>query len=539
MALRVAGSHPTQRRLLLAFMLFRTTEMAAWLVTLVWAFDRAGATGSGVIAVGQMVPAALFATFGAAWLERLPRARALPRSYLLQAATKLILAAVLIVAAPFWVVTAAAAVSAAMVTLTRPIHHALIPEVSRTPQELTAANAASTAAEGFGDLAGPTLAGLALLVVAPGWVIVGLAVLVATAAGLARDAKVVQVRGKAGGSTMTRTLAGARSLVTHRGPAALVLLVGGQFVVLGILSVFGVVFALEVLGSGPDGPGYLASALGLGALVGVVLAVSLVGRRHLGLALTASLAVLAVPIGLVAAAPTLGVAVLLFALAGVGRAGVDVTVRTLLQRSAPPQVLGRILGIQESLQTAGLALGTALAPAFVVLAGPRGAFIVAAALLPAVGLAVARPIHRLDQTVPPDASVDLLLSVPMFAALPAPQIEQLATALQPPQQLAAEQPLLTQGDHGEHCYIIMEGQVRIERDGLTIAHLGEGDLVGEIALLRDTPRTATATAIDDVEVVALAREPFLMAVTGSDRGLRYLEEVVDERLENGDGPAAP
>ncbi len=537
-SLRIASSHPTQRRLLLAFVLFRTTEMSAWLVTLVWAFDRGGATGSGVIAVGQMVPAALFATFGAAWLERLPRARALPRSYLLQAATKLVLAAVLIVGAPFWVVVAATALSAAMVTLTRPIHHALIPEVSRTPQELTAANAASTAAEGIGDLAGPTLAGLALLVVAPGGVILGLGILIAGAAGLVRNVEVVQVRNPPSGSTMARTLTGARALIDHRAPAALVLLVGGQFVVLGILSVFGVVFALEVLGSGPDGPGYLASGLGLGALVGVILAVSLVGRRHLGVALAASLTVLSVPIGLVAAAPTLGIAVLLFVVAGVGRAGVDVAVRTLLQRSAPPRVLGRILGIQESLQTAGLALGTALAPAFVFLAGPRGAFIVAAALLPATGLAVAAPIRRLDQTAPPDASIDLLLSVPMFAALPAPQIEQLARALEPPHHLRAEHPLLTQGADGEHCYIITAGRVRIEHDGQAIAHLGEGDLVGEIALLRDVPRTATATAVDDVEVVALARQPFLMAVTGSDRGLRHLEEVVDQRLQDRDGPGS-
>lgn len=72
-------------------------------------------------------------------------------------------------------------------TLTRPVHHALVPEIARTPNELTAGTTAFTAAEGMADFIGPALAGLMLMVASLGWVFVAMGVAGLAAALAARD----------------------------------------------------------------------------------------------------------------------------------------------------------------------------------------------------------------------------------------------------------------------------------------------------------------------------------------------------------------
>jgi CRP-like cAMP-binding protein len=62
--------------------------------------------------------------------------------------------------------------------------------------------------------------------------------------------------------------------------------------------------------------------------------------------------------------------------------------------------------------------------------------------------------------------------------------------------------------------VIEEGSFAVSADGTSVATLGPGAYVGEIALLRDVPRTATVTALEDSTVLALERDDFLRAVTG-------------------------
>src|SRR5204862_3056740 len=93
----------------------------------------------------------------------------------------------------------------------------------------------------------------------------------------------------------------------------------------------------------------------------------------------------------------------------------------------------------------------------------------------------------------PVVEIALLRSLPLFAELPAPAIEGLAAALRPV-RLEAGAVLIRQGDPGDAYFAIAAGELDAEQDGHFLGRYGRGDGVGEIALLRAVPRTATVTA---------------------------------------------
>ncbi len=78
--------------------------------------------------------------------------------------------------------------------------------------------------------------------------------------------------------------------------------------------------------------------------------------------------------------------------------------------------------------------------------------------------------------------------------------------------------------------MITEGSAEVESGDSRVATLGAGTYFGEIALLRDIPRTATVRAGTDLELLALERADFLDAVTGSRRSARVASSQVDQRL---------
>ena len=78
--------------------------------------------------------------------------------------------------------------------------------------------------------------------------------------------------------------------------------------------------------------------------------------------------------------------------------------------------------------------------------------------------------------------------------------------------------------------MVESGKLRVTVDGTATGELGPGDSFGEIALLRDVPRTATVTAETDSQLLALGREEFLDAVTGHPPSARAADAVVGARL---------
>jgi putative iron-dependent peroxidase len=104
-------------------------------------------------------------------------------------------------------------------------------------------------------------------------------------------------------------------------------------------------------------------------------------------------------------------------------------------------------------------------------------------------------------------NLDLLGTVPLFQGLDASQLDRLA-------ELAAEvraadgEILMRQGESGDEFFIVLSGHVVVEREGLRLARLGPGDFLGEIALIDGRPRTATAIADGDVELLVLGNRQF-------------------------------
>jgi CRP-like cAMP-binding protein len=97
-------------------------------------------------------------------------------------------------------------------------------------------------------------------------------------------------------------------------------------------------------------------------------------------------------------------------------------------------------------------------------------------------------------------------------------------------QVGAGETVFRQGDAAERFYIVDSGEVEIEIDGREANVLGPGDSFGEIGLLREIARTATARARKETQLYALDREAFLGAVAGHPASGEAAESVVVARL---------
>ena len=505
----------------------------------VFAYDAGGATAVGLVAFARMLASALVAPFFGVLADRYPRRAVMVVSDLTRAAALVAAAAGALAGGPPIIVYLMTGIVSIASTAFQPAQSAILPALAHEPEELAAANVASSTIESVAIFAGPALGGLLLVVTSPG------VVFAATASTFVWSALLVvriTAETKASGETdaaksedptrriVREAITGVTTIARDARLRLLIGLYGVQTFVHGLLNVLLVVIALKLLGLGEGGVGYLNSAVGIGGVIGALFALMLVGRRRLAGAFGLGIVAWGVPIALIGIWANSIAAFVFLAVLGIGNTVVDVAALTLLQRAVPDEVLGRVFGVLESLILATIGLGSILAPALISLLGLRGALVATGALLPALAALTWRRLVAIDAAVEvPAEQIALLRGVPFLAGLPTPTLERLAEKLQPV-ELQAGTVVFREGEEGDRFYVVASGAVDVVAEGRKLASFGEGYYFGEIALLHGVPRTATVTAASDVELYALERDDFLAAVTGHAPTAEQADAVIGRRL---------
>ncbi len=530
-AFRGVFHNPNLRRLQFAWIGSVAGQYSYSIALAVFAYRHGGATAVGAIALVRSLPAALLGPFVAALGDRFARERVMLGADLARAVLVGLIAVVTFAHLPWPIVFGVAAFGPICGMAFHPAQSSLLPALARTPEELTAANVSSSTIESVGAFAGPAVGGLVLA----GWGI-GAAFVLTAVTYLWSAAMVARLHVPPGTPEVAAEdevahegfLAGFRAIAATRGLRVIVLLYAAQTVVAGAMGVLVVVAALRLLSLGSGGVGWLYSACGVGGVLGAVVALALVGRQRLASDFGLGLLLWGLPFLVLGIWTNTVVALVMLGVLGIGNTLVDVSALTLLQRNTDERVRSRVFGVIESTTTGTIGLGAVVAPLLIALFGIRVTLIVTGLFLPIITGLLWRRLLALDAPPATEHRIGLLQAIPIFAPLPPASIERLAQSLEP-LTLDAGTLLFTAGDAGDRFYVIEAGELGVDlQAGRKVE--GPGGFVGEIALLRDIPRTATVRALTAVRLLALDRDDFLSAVTGHDRASQAATFIVGERL---------
>jgi hypothetical protein len=428
-------------------------------------------------------------------------------------------------------VVALAAVSSGLEGAYRPLQAATLQWLVRTPTELAAANVVASMMESTGGLVGPVLAGVLLAVTNP-TASIALAAAFFGIAWLSLLRLTVESRRPASRSrrVLHDMVTGAKAFWQLAPPGGVAILAFAQTFVRGAVTVLIAVLAVDVLVLGDQAVGWLNAALGVGGLVGGLIAAAVVRVTRLGRTFIAGLLLWGLPLVLLALVMEPAVAYLAFVAIGIGNAVEDIGGFTLLTRLLSPRMTARVLGVFEIAALGGIGLGAVAAPSLLDAFDMRGTLALLGLCLTGLTILHARRFARIDRTMPqPGREVDLLRNLPIFAPLPLAVTELLSTELQP-QQFESGSVVMREGDPGEEFHVIADGSASVTVRGKPRPSLGPGDCFGEIALLRDIPRTATIIAAEPLHTLALRRDEFLAAIASSSRSGVAAESLVAERL---------
>ena len=506
----------------------------------VYAYNEGGEKAVGLVFLVRLIPAALISPFAGLLGDRYRRDRVL----LITNATRIVLvgaaAGAVFLDASSTVVYALSIAATIATTPFRSSQAALTPTLAQSPTELTAANAVASGIESIAIFVGPALAGILLGLASTGLVFTLTALMIVASTLFLLLIRFEHVpppkREIEAGTILSEAFAGFTTLGRHPALRVMMVLLTAQTAIAGAVQVFIVVSAIELLDLGEGGVGYLNAAIGVGAFLGAVGALSLAGAQRLSTPFMAGIALMGLPLIAIGIWPNVLVAVVVLAVLGIGSSLVDVSGLTLVQRAVPDEVMARVFGVIQMLWLASIGIGAALVPVLVAWLGLETALIAAGAFLPVLVVLLGARVTKIDAAAPAPGGDELriLASVPIFAPLPGGSLEHLAGRLVP-MRLEAGTMIVREGDSGDRFYIVAEGEVDVSQSGVVLSELEPGGYFGEIALIRDIPRTATVTARTPVVLYALDREDFLAAVTGHSQAAEAAETVMSARLA---GPAA-
>jgi MFS family permease len=502
-------------RLLAAFLVASLVEYGEWITLLVYAYHRGGASEAGLVAIAQLLPCLALGPVIIAHANRFGIVRLLLSSFTVGAASLACCGILILEGAPAALVYASAIVFSVTTTISRPLHYVLMPMVVKRPDELAAANIATTWSKGLGAVAGPALAGVMISIDGPGLACAALALLACAPPLLGRVRPLrVAADAKEDGDGFADLAAAVRAILSRPTTRALMAYPAGYAAIEGAMDLLVVILAVKILMIGAGAAGYLSAAFGAGGLVGATGAVMLLGRR-LARPLAAAALIGSVALALLALASTVIVAVVLIVIVAAARSVQSVASQTLLQRSTPLDVMVCVFSLVEEVKDIGLMFGSLAVPLLVRLGGSDAAFIGMASFAPLAVAATWRRLRALDdEATIPVVEMGLLRNLEIFRALPAAPLETLAREARY-ETVPAGTRVIRQGDVGDTYYAIVDGDVVVTVEGAEMRRLGSGEGFGEIALLHATPRTSTVTASIETTLVGINSDAFLGALNAS------------------------
>lgn len=541
-ATRRLARNPQMRWLMAAWTAFYVGMYAYFVLAVAFTYSAGGARVVGAVTVLTVLPGGLVGPLTAS----LATSRRPQVHLALGIAARIVVMAATIAAvlngAPLAAVLVLVGTDSLVSSAVRPLHGALVVRLAETAAEAAAANAATSSLVSAGALAGPALAGAALRLVGIGWAFTLPAVACALGAGAALLIRVPRPREgleqTQGGARQPRASAfahftkvgtGFRAILASPPATAATALFVVNMTLLGVWYVASASVANDRLRLGAGGVTTIMTLFGAGGLAGALATLSIVGRPRLARVLAFAMIALAVT---VAAIGTVSVAAAGFALAaGVGAAGAVAyaIAPTLVQRSVSREAMVPAAAGLQSLYLVGIALGATLTPALIESVGvPTGLVCLGGAVV--VITAVAWIQLRFADSLSADdaAKLAIIAATPSLAPLPALALEQLARAATRV-TVPAGSDVIRQGDAGDRFYMIAAGIADVTIDGRQMATLGPGGSFGEIALMEDVPRSATVTARQELELIAVDRAEFLGALSGG-AGVARLGGVARIRL---------
>ena len=520
---RSALDNKTLVRYTVAFLFTTLSEWAFYIAALVYAFDRGGARAAGFSSVALLLPIALAApAAGKAAQHRRPD-RIRLAAYSVQTLALGSAAIFAFAEAPVAVVVGCCAAAVGAFTFLVPASAVFLPTIVRSAGELTIANVWINSCESVSTLGGSALATALLALQGPALVLAACAALNLMSATItasrrgAVNAMPAAIPHDADSEGATRlVLRSIAALRERRGALGVLAIAGGQYVLVGSLDLIVVVLAKDELDLGESGPGLLATSIGVGAFVCALVSTFLVRRERLAPLLIGALGIIVITSLVLGLAPALATALVLLPLAGFSRSLLDLTSRMLLQRATPPHEVASIFAAIELFAGVGMLSGSVIAQVLIAAGGVDVALIGTGVFFASLLVLTLRSLRVADDSADiPIVAISLLRMIPTFAPLPPLAVETVArAAVEVP--IEAGQVVMSEGDEGDQFYAVADGSYDIAVGGRYVRTVERGDGFGEIALLANVPRTATVTANRVGSLLAIQREPFLAAVTGSE-----------------------
>jgi hypothetical protein len=426
-----------------------------------------------------------------------------------------------VVDGPIIAIVALSLLAACFSAFFSPAIGSLIPTLVRDESELGPANAAWSSLDNLAFIIGPAVAAILIAVgsipLAFFLNAISFGIVAAVLWRLPRDPDRGRAREAVAAEAPRPSFRDAvRPVIRPLSGLGLINLVDGF--VSGGLAVLTVVIAIEVLGAGDAGTGWLNAAIGLGGLIGAVLAGPMTLRRRLDIPLAVGGVTLGVGVILVGQSGVLLAAIAAMAVATAGMLVLEVVATTIFQREVPDAILGRTIGAMDTVTVSAYALGAFLAPILASVVSPVvvllgfGVAMVAATLLGTLVVG-----HSAAPTLDPGA--ERFVRLPVFDGLAPASLEQAAAHLVRV-RVSPGEVVVRQGDPADRFFHILDGSFEVTQTKdpggapRFLRTMGADEVFGEVGLLGGVPRTATVTAAGEGVLLALDGHRFLELVAG-------------------------